>query len=85
MSAYPTFSEHIRARYGLRWCVAQRMTERLRNKDYDTVIHPTKYAREQQEWADNHPAYLIVQAMPDSDEKRLIAKAVMRELGGAYA
>lgn len=81
MTDYPTFLEHLRSRYGPRWCVAHRMTDNLRAKGHTVALHPTRYAREQQEWAAGHPATLLVETLPEGDAKRLIAKALQRQLG----
>lgn len=76
---YPSFLEHIRARFGRNWCVAARASGKTAR--YDTVITPKRYAMERQAWADQHPAWLLAQTLPDSDEKRFILKAVAARLG----
>ena len=78
---YPSFLEHIRARYGRKWCVAHRMTERLRAKGYEAAIHPTRYEREKQEWIAGHPAVIAATDMPDQPWKNFIIKATMTRVG----
>ena len=78
--AYPTFLEFIRARYGENWCIAHRLTARLRSKGYEVAVHPATYEKLRLEWANGHPAFLLALSLPDSDEKWFICKAVLREL-----
>lgn len=77
---YPSFIEHLRSRYGPKWCVAQRLTDRLRDKGHEVALTPKRYELERVEWASRHPATLLVQEMPDSPVKRFIAKAVQSRL-----
>lgn len=82
MSAYPSFLEHIRAFAGTRnWCVARRASGKT--AQYDAVITPKQYATEQAKWAQKHPAFLLADSLPDSEEKRFILKAVLSRLGAA--
>lgn len=67
--------------YGLKWCVAQRMTDALRRKGYEVALHPTRYRKEMAAWAGAHPAFRLVETLPESPEKQLIMRAVLRELG----
>lgn len=75
---YPTFSEHLRSRYGRNWCVAARASGRTAR--YDTVITPKRYEAERSQWAAHHPAWLLADSLPDGDEKRFIMKAVQSRL-----
>ncbi|MDR6954145.1 hypothetical protein J2X65_003513 [Ancylobacter sp. 3268] len=38
------FCTWLAARHGTRWCVAQRLTDRLRRQGYDLALSPKKYA-----------------------------------------
>lgn len=76
---YPTFLEHIRARYGPNWCVAARTSRRTAK--YDVVLTPRRYAKELAAWAEKHPAWLLANSLPDSEEKCFILKAVQSRLG----
>lgn len=75
---YPSFLEHMRARFGSNWCVANRASRKT--VDYDCVITPKRFALEQDAWARNHPAYILAESLPESPEKRFICKAVMSRL-----
>lgn len=46
---YPSFLEHMRARFGSNWCVANRASRKT--VDYDCVITPKRFALEQDAWA----------------------------------
>ena len=80
--AYSSFLEHIRATAGTRnWCVARR-TRRIVDKYGSDVVcfSPTQYDRMRLTWINAHPAMLLAQSLPESDEKRLICKTVQKEL-----
>lgn len=77
---YPTFSEVLRARYGPKWCVAHRLTDRLRGKGYSVALHPSRHNREARAWVDGHPAIKLVEALPESEHKALIVAAVREKL-----
>jgi hypothetical protein len=76
---YPSFLEHLRARYGCNWCVAHRASGRT--AQYDVVLTPKRYAMEQSEWASKHPAWILANTLPEGEEKRFILKAVQSRLG----
>lgn len=78
---YPSFSEHLRSRYGRNWCVAARASSRTRF--YDTVITPKRYDAERIEWASRHPAWLLAKTLPSGPEKAFIIEAVKSQLGVA--
>lgn len=66
---YPTELEFVRARHGRNWCVAARMTDRLRAKGYEVVLTPKRYAALCDEWRDGHPLVNYVRELPDSPLK----------------
>lgn len=79
--SYPTFLEHLRARYGHNWVIARR-TSRIVAR-YGEDVHcfsPSAYAREQEEWRDEHPAVKLVLTLPDGAERDLILDATKRVL-----
>lgn len=79
MKGYPSFSEHLRARYGRNWCVAQRASRKTVR--YDTVIHPKRYKKERLAWIAGHPVFQYADSLPAGEEKDFIMQAVVDRLG----
>lgn len=75
---YPSFLEHLRSRYGRNWCVAPRASGKT--AQYDVVLTPKKYEAERTAWASKHPVVLLIEGLPDSEEKTFIMEAVQWRL-----
>ena len=45
-----TFVDAVCAKYGMKWCVAGRLTNRLKLKGYEVAINPKVYSRMYHEW-----------------------------------
>lgn len=78
---YPSHIDHMRERYDRKWCVAPRLTDRLRAKGYDVAIPAKRYALIYRDWAMGHPAYQLALTLPDCPERDTILAGVLRELG----
>lgn len=78
--AYPSFSDYMRATFGSKWCVAQRLTDRLRGKGYEVALTSKQYDATRRAWADGHPAMLLVETLPAGPERDFIRDAVRNRL-----
>lgn len=64
MNGYPSFLEFVRARYGTRWIVAQRLTPRMRAEGWEHAISRRRYSALREEWRDAHPLVEYARQLP---------------------
>ena len=65
MVSQPPFHEWLSAKLGTqKWCVASRLTERLRGKGYEQALSPVAYDIRRQQWIMQDPRYQAAAKLP---------------------
>lgn len=79
------FLPWLRNRLGTdKWCVAPRLTDRLRDKGYSLTVSQSKYTSLRREWALDHPAVKAIDRLPeDFPYRNWLFELAIRHLEGA--
>lgn len=74
--------EFTRARYGTKWCLAQRLTPNLKAKGYEVAISQKKYEALRRDWQAQHPLIVMLERTmpPDMPYRQFYIDSAIRNL-----